>query len=232
MRRIFALVLAISALALPAQVPDPARTGEKPQLAFLLLSTWTDRHQRDAERGKSLASGILYGSGVAAGTSAGLIGMRGDLLSSYVLGAPMDSDLRQNLAIGLGLGGAALVIAGFAVTLIPIPDYREDYADVFNEGDPDTREALAVSTLSFNADKGKDRRIATFISSFLVPVVMGGLRVGFNLSESKAWSDGLLNSLGSTSWSIAAGLTSLFSKSPEEQLYDRYLSARDALAAK
>jgi len=199
------------------------------QIAYKLLASWADKGFADAWRGKAIAAGVLAGSGGLLVGSAALTWYEGDAISRELSGAAMNKDLRLNLSLGLGAGGLALIGAGAIVAAVPVQDPHLAWADVFDENNADLREAMAVSALRSLAQQGKERRIASFITSFLVPVLTGGIQVGLNLSQDKTWSDGLLQSLGSSSWSIAAGLTSLFSTTPEERLYGRYLVAKGAL---
>ncbi|HUX41533.1 MAG TPA: hypothetical protein VMV83_10250 [Rectinemataceae bacterium] len=219
----------ILALLSAAVQEGAAQNGaDSTQIAYRLLATWADKGYADAWRGKAIAAGVLAGSGGLMVGSAALTWFAGDAISREFSGTAMNSDLKLNLSLGLGAGGLALVGAGALVAAIPIQDPHLAWADVFEENNADLREAMAVSALRSLAQQGKERRVASFISSFLVPVLTGGIQVGLNLSQDKTWSDGLLQSLGSSSWSIAAGLTSLFSTTPEERLYQRYLIAKQA----
>ena len=221
------LALAII-VAANAQFVVFAQDGD-PQIAYKMLSAWVDKGQADAIRGKHIATGILGGTGGLLVGSAAVTWFAGDTIATNATGSAMDPDTKLNLSVGLGVGGMSLLGAAAIVAAIPVPDPRVTWADVFNENDPILREAMAVSALRSLAQQGKERRIASFVSSFLVPVLSGGIQVGINLSQSKGWSDGLMQTVGSSSWSIAAGLTSLLSTTPEEKLYSRYLVAKGAL---
>jgi hypothetical protein len=229
MRRGSLALFCILALLSAAAQESVAQNGaDSTHIAYRLLATWADKGYADAWRGKAIAAGVLAGSGGLMVGSAALTWFEGDAISREFSGAPMNGDLKLNLSLGLGAGGLALVGAGAIVAAIPVQDPHLAWADVFEETDADLREAMAVSALRSLSQQGKERRVASFISSFLVPVLTGGIQVGLNLSQDKTWSDGLLQSLGSSSWSIAAGLTSLFSTTPEERLYQRYLVAKEA----
>jgi len=201
----------------------------QPQIAYRLFSSWVDEHERDAGKGKGIAMSLLFtGGGLALGgaiaTFAG-----GDRISQSVYGQPMDPLVKQNLVIGLGIASASLYAAGFIVGASKAPEYRRMYSDVFSEPDPDVQEAMAVSILRYQADKGKEKRIASFISALALPLITGGIRAGINLSQGEPWADGVFDSIKGQSWSIASGLVSLVSKTQEERLYERYLATRDAL---
>jgi hypothetical protein len=206
----------------------PTEEGNKPEIAYRLFSNWADNYQASAKRGKTVAETILFsGAALTLGGSA-LTWFGGDAISNNVNGSPMDPDLKQNLSLGLGISGGALLLSGMIVASVPIKDYRAIYADVFEEKDPEVREAMAVSVLRYQADRGKQARIANVFCGIMAPVVLGGITAGLNLSQGERWDKDLWQKLGGMSWSMVWSLTSLFVKSPQEQLYERYLSARDA----
>jgi hypothetical protein len=232
MRRMFTSLLiaslcVVSAIAQSLPMRD-AGSQENPEIAYHLFSNWADNYRANAIRGKTVAETVLYSSGAIALGGAALTYFGGDAISNEAVGSPLDPDLKQNLTLGLGISGGALIISGMIVASVPIKDYRAVYADVFEEKDPEVREAMAVSVLRYQADKGKERRITSFVSSCVVPILACAITAGVNVAQGDQWSKGVLSSLGSSSWWMAGGVVSLFQKSPEERLYDRYLSTRDA----
>ncbi len=224
------LILASCAASIAAQSsPIPTSQGvERPEIAYRLFSTWADNYQVEAKKGKAIATGFLYGGGALALGGAALTWYGGDAISSNATGSPMEADLKRNMTMGFGIGGGVLLVSGLIVSSIPIKDYRAIYSDVFQEKDPEVREAMAVSVLRYQADRGKERRVASFITSFVAPILAGAITAGVNVSQGNKWSDDLLSSVGNSSWCMAGGLVSLFSRTPEERLYDRYLTTRDA----
>jgi hypothetical protein len=218
----------LSAQSIPMSEPSSL---EKPEFAYHLFSNWADNYQDNAKKGKTIASTLLY-SGAAIGfAGSALSWFGGDAISNNATGSDLDPTLKQNLTIGFGASGAALLLSGIIVSAVPIKDYRAIYADVFQERDPEVREAMAASALRYQADQGKERRISSFVTSCVVPIIVGAITAGVNVAQGKTWSDGVLTSLGNSSWWMAGGIVSLINKSPEERLYDRYLSARDAFYA-
>jgi hypothetical protein len=201
----------------------------QPQIAYHLFSNWADNYEVEAKRGKAVATGLLYGTGALSLGGAALTWYGGDELSRQTSGSDMDYSLKKNMTIGLGITGGVLLLSGMIVSSIPIKDYRAIYADVFEEPDPEVREAMAVSVLRYQADQGKERRITSFISGFVVPILAGGITAGFNLAEGEKWDKDVLSSMANSSWWMAGSIVSLFQKTPEERLYERYLSTRDAL---
>jgi hypothetical protein len=231
MRRTIATLLAVclSTLGAIAQDYPVSSGGSRPQIAYRMLTTWVDGYERDAGQGKKVATSILYSMGGVGVAAAGATYLWGDDISRQVMGKPLSSDARQGIILGAGLGGAALIAAGLIVDAVPIEDKRAVYADIFEEHDAEVQEAMAVSVLRDQAQRGKERRIASFLSSLIVPLVTGGIRVGVNLALGEPWAKDVTKNVGYSSWSAASGILALFSKSKEELLYERYLTARDSL---
>jgi hypothetical protein len=224
---LIACLFAASAIAQSIPV-SPTGDLEKPQFAYHLFSNWADNYQVTAKRGKRIGETILF-SGAALGLAgSALTWYGGDAISNNATGSPMDPDLKRNLTMGLGISGGVFLLSGIIVASVPIKDYRAIYADVFEEKDPEVREAMAVSALHYQADQGKERRISSFLTSCLVPIIAGAITAGVNVGQGKDWNNGLLNSIANSSWWMAGGIISLFQKTPEERLYERYLSSRDA----
>ena len=231
MRRIICstIIACLFALAGTAQNQPIRFSDGKPQIAYRLFSTWADNYQVDAKRGKTVAEAILFSTGAVAVAGSALTWFGGDAISRNMSGSPMDPSLRQNLSFGLGVGGGALLVSGMIVAAAPIKDYRAIYADVFEERDSEVQEAMAASVLLYQADRGKERRVTSFLMAFAVPLLAGGIQAGVNVAQGKDWSKDLLTTVGANSWWMAGSFVSIFQKTPEERLYDRYLSTRDAL---
>jgi hypothetical protein len=231
MRRILSsfLIACLCSFSLFAQSLPLSPPEGKPQVAYRLFSKWADNYQVEARRGKTIAESVLFSAGALSLGGSALAWYGGDSISREMTGSPMDADLKQNLALGLGIGGGALLVSGLIVHSIPIKDYRAIYADIFEEQDPEVREAMAVSVLRYQADRGKESRIISFVSGFVVPLIAGGIKAGTNLAQGDNWSKDVLSSMGSSSWWMAGSIVSLFQKTPEERLYERYLATRDAL---
>jgi hypothetical protein len=211
------------------QENQAASDGSRPQIAYRLFSTWADGYNHDVTSGKQIASTVLVSMGGLGLVAAGATWYWGDDVSRSMIGSPMDPNVKQGIILGSGIGGLALVITGAAVGSMKVPDQRAVYADIFDERDPEVQEAMAVAALRDQATRGKERRITSFVSSLVVPLVTGGIKVGINLASGETWSKDVLSSLGYSSWSMTSGIMALFSKSKEELLYDRYLTTRDSL---
>jgi len=233
MRKLLSLVILAALLALPliAQNPPIRFSDGKPQVAYHLFSTWADNYMARARRGKIAGESILLGTGALAVGGAAATWYAGDTLSQQAGWGSMDYSLKQDLTMGLGIGGGLLLASGLIVSAVPIKDYRAIYADVFEERDSEVQEAMAVSVLRYQADRGKERRISSFIAGVAVPVLAGLITGGANVAQGRRWDDGMFDSLRSSSWTMAWSVTSLFTKTEEERLYERYLTTRDALNA-
>jgi hypothetical protein len=214
----------VLAQTLPTLPQEP-----KPQIAYNLFSTWADNYMTSARRGQTIAEGVLFTTGALSLAGSALTWYGGDEISRNASGSPMDADLKQNLTMGLGIGGGALVLSGMIVGSFPIKDYRSIYADIFKEKDPEVQEAMAVSVLRYQADKGKERRITSFITGLVVPVLSCCILGGVNVANGDSFGKDFMRNLGNSSWWMAGSIVSLFQKTSEERLYDRYLATRDAL---
>jgi hypothetical protein len=230
MKRIIALALCLAALALPlaAQIEIAERKAEGPQIAYRIFSNWVDERMERAPREKKAATIALFTIGGTALGAGAATWLAGDDISEWMTGSPMDGDLKDGLSLGLVLGGASFLVAGAMVSSAPLKDYRAIYSDVLNEDDPEVREAMAVAALKYQADRGKERRITSFVSGLAVPVLAGLLRAGANLLEGDEWTDGVWPSMQWSCWSAANGIVQLFQRTDEERRYERYLTARDA----
>jgi energy-converting hydrogenase Eha subunit A len=232
-RRILSSFLVACLFSLPvlAQNPPIRFSSDKPQIAYHLFSTWADNYQTEATRGKVIGSTILYSIG-ALGTAGSIVTWtKGDEIAREITGSPIDPELRNGLTLGLGIGAGVSFLSGILVSVTPIKDYRAIYADVFQENDAEVQEAMAASVLHYQADRGKERRITSFVSGLIVPLIAGGITASINAAQGRNWTDGMFDSIKGSSWSMAWSITSLFSKTEEERLYDRYISARDAYYA-
>ena len=226
---ILVLVLGLAAFPALAQNPPVRFSDGRPQIAYHLFSTWADNYMTNARRGKLAGESILFGTGAFALGGSAAAWFYGDEISRWAEQGPMDPALRQNLSLGLGISGGALLITGLIVASVPVKDYRAIYADVFEERDSEVQEAMAVSVLRYQADRGKERRITSFISGIALPLIAGGIKAGFNVASGERWSTGVGDMMNPFLWSTAGGVMSIFTKTEEERLYDRYLSTRDAL---
>lgn len=225
----YILVFALPILGSFAQDYPVPSGGTRPQIAYRLLTTWVDGYDRDAGKGKKIASTVLLSIGGLGVGAAGATGIWGDNLSQRFTGAPLDTSAKQGIILGAGIGGAALIVAGLVANSVPVENKRLAFADIFGERDPEVQEAMSVAALREQAAKGKERRVTAFISSLILPLLTGGIRVGINLAAGDPWSKDVVQNISYSSWSAASGIVGLFSKSKEELLYERYLTARDSL---
>jgi hypothetical protein len=231
MKRLISLALCLAMIAVPvvAQIEISEAKAENPQIAYRIFSSWVNEKQERAPREKKAATIALYTIGGLALGAGATTWFAGDDISEWACGSPMDRELKENLSLGLAIGGASFLVAGIMVSSAPVRDYRAIYSDVLNEGDSEIREAMAVAALKYQADRGKERRITSFVSGLAVPILAGLLRAGANLIEGDEWSEGVWPSMQWSCWSAANGVVQLFQKTDEERRYERYLTARDAL---
>lgn len=203
--------------------------AQEPQLAYRILTGYVEKKEATAGAGRRIGGGILTATGGLMIGAAATTWCFGDAIAAELGGGAMDPDLRFNLSLGLGLGGLATTGIGIGILASRPKNYRAEYAEVFTEVDPQIQEALAVAALRNMAVQGKKNRITGALSSLLAPVIYSAIKAGVNVSQGKAWDDDILSGLYWNAFSITGGITSLFSESEEERLYDKYLVGRDAL---
>ena len=233
MRKLIATLLAASIWALPlfaeeGLVMNAEARRESPQIAYSLFSNWADNYMADAKHGKAVSSGILFGVGALGLAGSALTWFGGDSISEAASGSPMDADVKKGLTLGFGIGGGVCIATGMIVAFSPIKDYRAIYSDVFEEKDPEVREAMAVSVLRYQSDRGKQSRIKSSIMGIVVPILMASITAGIGAESPEDFGRDFLSNWGGNCWWSVGSVISLFTKSSEEQRYDRYLVARDA----
>lgn len=231
MKRIVAFMFTLALAAIPvfAQINITGSSVEQPQIAFRLFSAWVNEKQEKEPREKKNATTVMFTMGGVALAGAATTWFAGDSISQSISGSPMDSETKGGLSLGLAISGAGLIVTGIIVSSVPDKNYRVIYSDILNEQDPELQEAMAVAALKYQADRGKERRITSFASGLAMPIIAGLIKVGANLAQGAEWSDGVWASIQWSCWSAANGVINLFKKSEEERMYDRYLTARDAL---
>jgi hypothetical protein len=221
--RIFIAFLVLLALA-AGQI-----RAEEPQLAYRILSTYVDQRQAKADDGNLVGGLVLAGAGGLLLSGAATTWFYGDDISRAATGQPIDPELRNNMTLGLGIGGLATIGVSAGLLAAKPHDWRAEYAEVFEEEDPQVQEALAVASLRDIAVKGKQERIRGAFSNLLAPVLFAVIKAGVNSVEGKEWSDGIVDGLRWNIFSIVGGASSLLGSSEGERLYDKYLAGREAL---
>ncbi|HCM25153.1 MAG: hypothetical protein A2Z99_06160 [Treponema sp. GWB1_62_6] len=201
---------------------------EQPQIAYRILSGYVDKKQAEANQGKKTGGLIVAGTGgmlLAAGATTWFYG---DDISNSASGSPMDIEAKVGMALGLGLGGLTLTLIGGGLLFAKPNDFRAQYAEVFDENDAQIQEALAIAALKDISIQGKKVRITGAVSSFLTPLIFGAILAAANVNKGEPWSDGITDSLYWNAFSIAGGISALFSTTEEERLYEKYRAGREA----
>jgi len=222
-RRLTALLFA-AALALPTLAAE-----EEPQIGYRILSGYIERKQIEGDRGRRGAGTFFTATGGILLAGAATTYFAGDQIGESLFDGPMDPTIRNNLSLGLGIGGAATLALGAGILASKPHDWNLEYAEVFEESDAQIREALAVAAIKDLAIKGKKTRMVSAVTNLAVPLIYGAVRASINLSDRKDWYDGISEGLTWSAWNVASGIGSLFGTSEEERLYEKYQAGRDAL---
>lgn len=204
--------------------------AEKPQIAFRLLDDYLSKEQVQREKSRigSGIFGLVAGIAMIGGSAAAWF--YGDqIYSACGWGASMDPALKLGITAGLAAGGGICVWSGIDALARPATSLKERYADVYGEPDSEVQEAMAVATLKYLSVKARNSRLGAIISDASWIATTVGIAVGSNLADGLPWFHGLQWTVLGQSWSIGDGIGRLFFKSEAELLYDKYLTAREAL---
>lgn len=121
-----------------------------------------------------------------------------------------------------------MLLAGTIVALVPIKDYRHIYSDVFEQQEPEVREAMAAAVLKNMADDGKRGRVNGAIFWYAMPVIeLSASLVGGLLTGDDRWQSSVAGHLSSLGFGALFGTLNLLQKSEAELRYERYLDVRE-----
>ena len=219
---VFALVFLLSSLNVFAQ--------DSPQVAFRFLDNYiTEKENESGSKAGaivtiSIGSALLVGSGVA--------WFFGDDISAAVSadGQPWDSTSKYITVGALAAGGLLSIGTGIVLLLIPAPDYRGEYAHIYEEEDHVLREALAAAALKGLSEKGRRDRMVSGWTNLSIPIITVAAQVAANLSEGRPWHENVFSISSTLMWQIVSGISDIFfNKSEEEILFEEYRAAQAAV---
>ena len=203
---------------------------ETPQIAYRFLDEYISEKEDSSDRKAAGIFGISLGGVSFAG--AGVTWFFGDDISSALSegGEPWDSTTK-NIATGaLAAGGVLSTATGAILLLTPGPDYRAEYAYIFDQPDPLLREVYAAAVLAGLAAEGRAQRLTSGWANLSIPIFATAARVATNLSAGREWHVGVFSISSTQVRRLASGLSSLlFKKSEKENLYEEYLAAQQAI---
>lgn len=212
-------------------VPAVKRTiaDDQPQIAYRIFADYIDNKSEDDAKDKlGWGLGLTIAGGLALGTGITFAALDPNSLD------PADPNLKWRVA-GI-VGGSGLVATGVGIALLasPVPDYREKYRVVFLEKDPLVQEALAASSLKEMAQAGKEGRIASALTTLLTPLLVTGIMTIVDAAQNnpnRPWYSSAKDNVWWLAGATISGSINLFSTSSEERLWEKYVSARDAMYA-
>ncbi len=218
----------IAAILVLASVAGYAFSQDKaePQIAYRILSDYVQQKEEDAGKTRAIVGWSLVGVGTVVVAGSATAWATQDLWRASL---PVSSDQVTITCLAVAGGGAAAIIGGIVTLAYPHNTMDKEYALIFKEKDPVVQEALAAAALKVSADGARDRRITGAIVGLAVPVVTLVVQSALNVSTNKPWYNGY-DSVGA--WqvpSIATNISSFFTESSEERLYDKYLAAKSAI---
>jgi len=208
-----------------------AESRSEPQIAYRILSDFVFQEESSANDRAWTGVMLGIGGGLMAGSAA--TWFLGDAVAEAV--APGNSvwnaDLKTISTVAVGGVGVAMAGAGLIGVLMPPVDVRKKYNLVYGEKDPVVQEALAVAALKELAQSAKDKRVSSAVYGIVTPIATLAVQTAFNLAMGKEWNH---DYSGVVTWqvpSIVSSITSLFTLSDEEKLYEKYNAARAAIYA-
>lgn len=208
--------------------PPLVAPESQPQIAFPLLKTYAEFQLKNDEQQQRVLGWMttIIGGLLFVGGTTGLI---------YYSEDPTGSLADMNLQNGAVLSLSGTLSLGFGVrdliSLSTRPRLKE-YQMVVSETDLVLREATAAATLKGWSDDARNRRVlAGFLDFALAPIILG-ISALAETSQGKPWYSGYSSypaiPLVSVVYLLAGGVA-LLQTSPEERLYQKYLTARDAV---
>lgn len=198
----------------------------EPQIAYRILSDYVQQKADDEGLTHAIVGWSFVGCGAVLGAASGAAWYHQDQWETY---AGMTQDQANIACLAVGSVGAAFIVAGAVTLCLPNDDIKKQYQVVFKETDPVVQEALAVAAIKDAAETGRNNRITGAIWGFAVPVVTLVVQSMLNVSQNKPWYDGYDTASEWQVPTIVTNITALFTESPEERLYDKYLAAKAAI---
>ena len=201
----------------------------QPQIAYRLLDEYVTEKEESSSRKTSGIINLSLGAAVLAGSA--LMWFWGDDITESVSAAGQPWEKKTKYIACGSLAGTGIILIGLGTGLLLVPprDYRSEYASVYEAEDPVVQEALAVATLKDLAEEGRCTRIIYGWTNLSFTVATLGAQVAVNIAKNREWH----KDLGSVFiWQISTvvtGIVSFFSKSDEERLYEKYLTAKQAI---
>ncbi|MBN2736123.1 MAG: hypothetical protein JXR70_04020 [Spirochaetales bacterium] len=196
--------------------------GEEPQIAYRMLDAYVQNKNLEAK--DKTAWWVVTG----VGSALALGGITTYVVKDQFTQDPEKIKIANIVSYSLMGTGVSLSVVGLIGLFSEPPDYSKKYQDVYSENDPKVREALAAANLRDLAIQGKNKRVSSAFSYFLVPIISGVITITFNLVDHREWSTGLTGTLSGTSYNIIFGIIELMTPSKEEMLYDKYKAAHSA----
>ncbi|MGO8694022.1 MAG: hypothetical protein ACLQMF_10165 [Rectinemataceae bacterium] len=218
------LLLMICAIVPLAAQSAPA---QQPQIAYRILDDFEKTQAvREAVRRKDIGIVFTIGGGLIVGGSVAVLGAGNQLF-------PVANGNDPKVAFSAAWGTVGLLLLGDGIWMLATPpvDYHKRYDLVFSETDPVVQEALAAATLKGIADQGRNKRITRGMLGIAIPL-LACLAVGISDSaSSRGWSNSFQNPAFDIGMAaiFSAGGVKFFERSPEEEVYEKYLAAREAL---
>ena len=205
--------------------------NSRPQIAYRILTDYIadkEEQNRNGLKSGSIVSMIVGGTLLTG--SAVMYFWGDDIIGAFSQEALADwtPETRDITCGSIALGGVVSLSAGVIMALTPPRDYREEFSLVLNEPDPVVQEALAAGALFDLSEKGRRGRVTSGIIDMTTPLISLGITIIFNVAEDRPWYEDNEYNFISFGVNLIKGLVQIiWEKSDEEQLYEKYLTAKE-----
>lgn len=201
----------------------------QPQIAYRLLDEYVTEKEESSSRKTGGIITLSLGAAVLAGSA--LMWFWGDDITAAVseVGQPWEKETKYIVCGSLAGTGIIGIGVGTGLLLAPPRDYRSEYTSVYEAEDPVVQEALAVATIKDLAEEGRRMRIISGWGNLSLTVFTMGAQVAVNISKKREWHVDLGSVFTWQIGTVVTGITSLFTRSDEERLYEKYLAAKQAI---
>jgi hypothetical protein len=204
---------------------------DTPQIAYYFLDDYIDEKENNSSTTTGAIVSFSIGGAMLAGSA--VAWFWGDDISMELSedGLPWDSATKYITTGALAAGGLLSTTAGVFLLLAPDPDYRAEYAHIYEEKNLVLKEAFSAAALKGLAEEGRTDRLVSGWIDLSIPIVTVSAQIASNFSSGKEWHENVFSVTSSQIWQIVSGLSEIFfQRSDEEILFEKYKAAIDAIS--
>jgi hypothetical protein len=204
---------------------------DTPQIAYFFLDDYITEKENSSSRTTGAIVSFSIGGVMLAGSA--VAWFWGDDISMALSedGSIWDPTTKYITTGALAAGGLLTSSAGVLLLLVPDPDFRGEYAHIYDEENLVLREAFSAAALKGLAEEGRTDRLVSGWIDLSVPIVTVAAQMASNVSSGKQWHENVFSVSSIQIWQIISGLSEIFFlKSDEEILFEEYKAAIGAIS--